>query len=58
MILPETEGLSLEDIEMHFSNDKLGLTDRVIVPQDRKAKKTAINDSTAGHDNEAFSPDK
>lgn len=27
MILPETEGRSLEDIEIHFSNDILRLND-------------------------------
>lgn len=58
MILPETEGLSLEDIEMHFSNNKLGLTDRVIVPRARTPKKAATNDSTTGHNNESFSPDE
>lgn len=30
MIIPETEGRSLEEIEMHFSDNKLGLTDRKI----------------------------
>lgn len=29
-ILPETEGRSLEDIELHFSNNSLKLTDRNI----------------------------
>lgn len=41
-ILPETEGRSLEDIEMHFSNNSLKLTDRNIPKSSAKMNK--IND--------------
>lgn len=30
LILPETEGCTLEDIEIHFSDDNRKLTDRYI----------------------------
>lgn len=33
VFLPETEGKTLEEIEEHFSNNKLKLTDRKIVSQ-------------------------
>lgn len=29
-IFPETEDITLEDIELHFSDNSKGLTDRVI----------------------------
>lgn len=39
-ILPETEGRSLEEIELHFADNSKGLTDRQIA----NAKQTSEND--------------
>lgn len=38
LILPETEGVSLEDIEIHFSDNNRKLTDLNIAHQSSKAK--------------------
>lgn len=38
LIFPETEGVTLEEIELHFSNDKLGLFDRVIAKKSDESK--------------------
>lgn len=56
MILPETEGFTLEDIEMHFSDDKLGLTDHVIIPQNHKSKQVAKENGDNTHERASFLP--
>lgn len=56
MILPETEGFTLEDIEMHFSDDKLGLTDHVIVPQNHKFKEISKGNGDTTHERASFLP--
>lgn len=38
--LPETEGRSLEEIELHFSDDSKTLTDRVIAKVTTKSMKS------------------
>lgn len=43
-ILPETEGRTLEDIEIHFADDSKKLTDHFIVPH--SANKTKERDTT------------
>lgn len=37
-ILPETENRSLEDIEMHYSDNKKGITDIYILPHSKAVK--------------------
>lgn len=37
-ILPETEGRTLEDIEIHFADDNRKLTDRFIVKHSQNDK--------------------
>ena len=44
-ILPETEGRTLEDIEIHFADNNRKLTDHYIVPN--SAGKTEEKDTSA-----------
>lgn len=51
-ILPETEGRSLEDIEMHFSNNSLKLTDRNIPISSSKMNQNNTKDCETNIDTE------
>lgn len=51
-ILPETEGRSLEDIEMHFSNNSLKLTDRNIPKSSSKMNENNPKDCETNIDTE------
>ena len=57
-ILPETEGRTLEDIELHFSDDSKKFTDHKI-PKPKKITPKNENDSSEmttqnGYDNRGF----
>lgn len=52
MILPETENRTLEDIEIHFSDNKLKLTDRKI-PKLNKINVESGSDTDDCKQNEA-----
>lgn len=61
MILPETEGKTLEDIELHYSDNSKNITDRKIIKtksnHNQSDDKTIANKSKgfeAGFDNKAF----
>lgn len=41
-ILPETEGRTLEDIELHYSDDTKGITD-IDIPKNVKSNKLNTN---------------
>lgn len=66
-IMPETENRTLEDIEMHFSDNSKKLTDRKIAKQDETEKNESIDGITRneigneeavnGIENRAFSID-
>lgn len=63
IVLPETEDRSLEDIELHFSDNSKNITDRKIaksksnhsrVKDDEKSNGVKIRKLDRGYDNEAF----
>lgn len=57
LILPETDSRSLEDIELHFSDNSLSLLDRKIARTEQVAKTEANDENQNGAANEAYVPD-
>lgn len=73
-VLPETEGRSLEDIELHFADNSKGICDRKIAKKSKKSANSNGNDKNvkeitasgdvrygtmnAANDNKAFEHDE
>lgn len=43
LVFPETEGITLEDIELHFSDDSKKLTDHKIIKPRRDSNGVLLN---------------
>lgn len=55
IVLPETEGRTLEEIELHFSDNSKSITDRKIAKSKSKTQSNGNHKPTEnGYDNKAF----
>lgn len=56
-ILPETEGYTLEEIELHFQDNSKKLTDRKILKLDQNTYEPNMENGKPGVVNEGFQID-
>lgn len=55
IVLPETEGRTLEEIELHFSDNSKSITDRKIAKSKPKTQSNGNHKANEnGYDNKAF----